>query len=259
MNLNYQVFGESGRALLLVHGLFGQIANWRSVARELSTDYRVYVVDQRNHGESFHSGSMTYHDMATDLDQFIIEHQLDEFILCGHSMGGKAAMVYALSDDMQSVDRMDSMIVLDIAPVQYSHSHAPYLAALSKIDLSQIQSRAQVEKLLQPEISDDATRFFLMQSLVKKENGFQWKLNLPVLQRYMPEIVGFPEKELVGHDSQVKTLFLYGSKSDYVTKYMYSGISEYFKNVQFDSVEAGHWLHVEQRQAIIESIKDFLK
>jgi pimeloyl-ACP methyl ester carboxylesterase len=258
MSLNFQTFGESGQSLIIVHGLFGSIANWRSVARELSSDYKVYVVDQRNHGDSNHIDSMTYFDMASDLNEFIEEHQLNDFILCGHSMGGKAAMIYALSG-FESVQYMNSMVILDIAPVTYGHSHAPYLQALANIELSEINSRAQVDKLLQPDIVDNATRLFLMQSLERKGDSFRWKLNVPILQKFMPDIVGFPEESVVNRKNNVKVLFLFGSKSEYVTKSMYSLINQFFPNAQFDSVDAGHWLHVEKRQEMLKSMTRFFE
>ena len=139
MQLNFQVFGESGQALIIVHGLFGSLSNWRTVARELSQDYQVYVVDQRNHGDSPKASSMTYQDMANDLNEFILAQGLKDFILCGHSMGGKAAMHYALSN-FESAQLLDCLIILDIAPEIYTHSHEKYLAAIQALDMSLVLS-----------------------------------------------------------------------------------------------------------------------
>ncbi len=251
------MFGDDGPALIIVHGLFGSIANWRAVARELSKNFQVYVIDQRNHGESLNADSMSYKDMADDLDEFIRTHKLEDFTLCGHSMGGKAVMTYALSG-YASAERMTAIVVLDIAPEIYTHSHAPFLASMAEIDLGLVTSRAEVEKLLQPAIPDNSTRLFLMQSLERQDGQFRWKLNLPVLHKYMPDIVGFPKKMLLGNSKSVQSLFLYGSQSDYVKPEMHSQIKKYFPKAEFDSVEAGHWLHVEQRLPMIDSINRFL-
>ena len=257
MKLNYQIFGDKGSPLIIVHGLFGSIANWRSVARELEKDFTVYLVDQRNHGNSGHTKSMTYEDMASDLNEFISEQQISNFILCGHSMGGKAAMTYALSDFL-SAEKMDKLIVLDIAPVVYTHSHTSYLQAMSAIDLSMIQSRSDADKQLKSEIPDNATRLFLMQSLEHKDGNYRWKLNLPVLMEYMDDIVGFPDDMLLDKRSEIETLFLHGSQSDYVREDMCGAIKKYFLNSKYATVEAGHWLHVEQRDDMIEEIKKFI-
>lgn len=257
MQLNFQIFGESGQALVIVHGLFGSQANWRAVARELSSNYKVYVVDQRNHGDSPQANSMTYEDMANDLDEFIAAQGLRDFILCGHSMGGKAVMYFALSDNA-SKQYMDSLIVLDIAPEEYTHSHDSYLAAIQDLDVSNAKSRADIDQALKPSITENATRLFLLQSLVRKNDQFMWKINVPVLREYMSDIVGFPNAALEGRSNIVSTLFLNGSHSDYVKPYMHDRIKDYFPKANFTSIDAGHWLHVEQRQQMLVAMRQFL-
>jgi len=256
MKLNYQKFGETGPVIVIVHGLFGSIANWRAVARELEKDFCVYVVDQRNHGETGYADSMTYFDMAADLDEFINTHELENFILCGHSMGGKAVMTYALSD-FASKEELKSIMVLDIAPVVYTHSHAPYLESMMEVDLQSIQSRSEADKQLKEVITDNATRLFLMQSLEREGDSFRWKLNLSVLKNDMPNIVGFPVAELSKKSSLIPALFLHGSLSNYVTSDMHVNIERLFPKAEFDSVETGHWLHVEKRSEVIDSIRSF--
>jgi len=257
MQLNFQIFGKSGQVLIIVHGLFGSLSNWRSVARELSQTYQVYVVDQRNHGDSPQTDSMTYKDMANDLNEFISAQALKDFILCGHSMGGKAVMHYALSD-FESVEFLNSLIVLDIAPEVYTHSHDNYLAAIEALDMNLVNSRAEVDQALKPAITDTATRLFLLQSLVRKNDEFSWKINIPILRKYMSDIVGFPHAELESNSNAVKTLFLNGSSSDYVQSYMHERIQMYFPNAKFASINAGHWLHVEQRNDMLAKIRQFL-
>lgn len=257
MQLNFQVFGESGQALIIVHGLFGSLSNWRTVARELSQDYQVYVVDQRNHGDSPKASSMTYQDMANDLNEFILAQGLKDFILCGHSMGGKAAMHYALSN-FESAQLLDCLIILDIAPEIYTHSHEKYLAAIQALDMSLVRSRAEVDQALKSEITDNATRLFLLQSLARKGERFAWKINIPILRKYMPDIVGFPHAELENCSNPVRTLFLNGSASDYVLPNMHGRIQSYFPNASFASIDAGHWLHVEQREAMLLFMRQFL-
>ena len=257
MQLNFQIFGESGQALVIVHGLFGSLSNWRAVARDLSQTYQVYVIDQRNHGDSPQADSMTYHDMANDLNEFISRQGLKNYILCGHSMGGKAAMHFALSD-FESVQLLNSLIILDIAPEAYTHSHEEYLAALHALDMSLFHSRAEVDQALKSVIPDTATRLFLLQSLTRKDDQFSWKINIPVLREYMSDIVGFAHAELEKNSNVVATLFLSGSASDYVQPYMHGRIQSYFPNASFASVDAGHWLHVEQRDEMLFKMRQFL-
>ena len=257
MRLNFQVFGESGQALVIVHGLFGSISNWRAVARDLSQDFQVYVVDQRNHGDSPQVDSMTYHDMASDLNEFISAQGIKNYILCGHSMGGKAVMHFALSD-FETVASLNALIVLDIAPEVYTHSHEKYLAAIQALDMSLFHSRAEVDQALKAAIPDMAIRLFLLQSLARKKDQFYWKINIPILREYMTDIVGFPHAELERNSNAITTLFLNGNDSDYVQPYMHDRIKSYFPNAEFASIGAGHWLHVQQRDDMLVKIRQFL-
>ena len=57
----------TGPPVVVLHGLFGSSANWRSVARALAPHHRVLCVDLRNHGQSQWADSMDYAAMADDV------------------------------------------------------------------------------------------------------------------------------------------------------------------------------------------------
>ncbi len=260
MTLHFQQFGNEGKPpLVFIHGLFGSGVNWRSVAKEFSTTHTAYVLDLRNHGGSMHSPSMTYLDMASDIQEFVISQGLQDYVLCGHSMGGKAVIVNALMNDLLLDDQLRALVVLDIAPVAYEHSHNSHLDALLQIDLESVESRAAVDKQLQASIPETATRLFLLQSLVREDGAFRWKINIPVLQEYMPDIVGFPTRLVVGKKSNKPALFLHGKESNYVSDKMHQTIAEYFPEAQIQGLPgAGHWLHIDQREAMLAALKVFL-
>lgn len=260
MQLNFQVFpdglevGEIKQTpLLIVPGLFGSISNWRTVARALSVNRPVIVIDQRNHGRSPHAPTHSYADMVADLHGFCVAHGLSKIDLAGHSMGGKVAMLFALEHD----DLLESLIVLDVAPIRYSHSHAPFLQALLEVDLSAIESRSVADRQLKDVIPDTATRMFLLQSLAGSPGNYHWRLNLSVLSEYMEEIVGFPKVE---GDSSVETLIMAGELSTYLLPEHRAGLAKLFPNSQFVSVSgAGHWLHAEQPKQVAKLIEEFLQ
>src|SRR6056297_2160607 len=115
MKLFHRKYGETGTPLIILHGLYGASDNWISIARELAENFEVYIPDQRNHGDSPHDDRHDYECMRDDLKQFMDEQQIDKAILLGHSMGGKTAMYFATAYP----DRVESLVVLDIAPVSY--------------------------------------------------------------------------------------------------------------------------------------------
>ncbi|MGI9311843.1 MAG: alpha/beta fold hydrolase, partial [bacterium] len=57
--------------LLILHGLLGFSANWRSVAKQLAGRHEVFCLDLRNHGESPWRDEMNYADLAADVARFI--------------------------------------------------------------------------------------------------------------------------------------------------------------------------------------------
>jgi pimeloyl-ACP methyl ester carboxylesterase len=259
MQLHYQLFEEYESAnaatqipLIIIPGLFGSVANWRSIAKSLSSSRPVYVIDQRNHGRSPHDERNGYSDMVADLDQFMAQHQLEAAHISGHSMGGKVAMLFALEHE----EKVTSLCVLDIAPVTYSHSHAPFLEALLEIDISKLKSRAEADRALQQAIPDTGTRLFLLQSLSGSAGNYQWRINLPVLHAYMDEIVGFPQ---IDRTSPVKTLVIVGADSSYFRPEYEQKVRQLFSASRIETVpNAGHWLHAEQPDKVVEIMEKFL-
>jgi len=119
--LKIQSFGNKSNFpdLLIVHGLFGSGRNWRAIARNISTDRQVHIVDMRNHGESFWNDDNSYESMAEDLKEVIssLEGPVD---VLGHSMGGKASMVLAINNP----NLITKLLIVDIAPTQYKHDQS---------------------------------------------------------------------------------------------------------------------------------------
>ena len=232
----------SGPKLLIAHGLFGSARNWGVLAKRLSDTCEVTVVDMRNHGASPWADSHTYADMAADLAEVIPEgaHVL------GHSMGGKAAMVLAL----EYPHLVKSLLVTDIAPVGYGHSQAHLIEAMRALPLP-VANRAEArEKLDVPE----EVRDFLLQSL--DVAGGRWRLNLDVLERYMPEIIGFPE--VSGHYDG-PALFLSGALSDYVRPEHRDRIRALFPAARFARIPgAGHWLHADRPREFEAAVRGWL-
>ena len=253
--LNFLEFGNADSTLLLAHGLFGSSTNWRAIARELSTDYRVLVVDLRNHGNSPHRPSMTYQDMAGDLALLISEQVRGKVAVCGHSMGGKAVMTLSLLHP----GLVGSLIVLDIAPVVYEDSFTGFLDAMTGLDLSLLTSRAQADRMLEPAIPDSATRQFLLQNLIVQDGRYRWRINLAVLREYMPELAGFPAGLVQGRTYDGGALFIHGELSDYVVPEYHDDIAKYYPLAQISELPgAGHWVHVDQPGQLLARIRAFL-
>jgi pimeloyl-ACP methyl ester carboxylesterase len=253
---SYSPLSDLSLPVLIIPGLFGSTANWRGFAKQLSQHYPVIVIDQRNHGRSPHADSHGYLDMVTDLLEFIDSIGLGQVNLCGHSMGGKVAMAFALLHP----ERVNSLAVLDIAPIEYNHTHAPYLQKMIELDLHSLKSRSAADTLLKEAIPDTSTRLFLLQSLAGAPGKFHWRLNLAVLLRDMSKILSFPFSQLAALSYSGKAIFVAGQNSDYILDSYHNSILEYFPKADFKAIaKAGHWLHAEQPQAVMQTLLDFLQ
>jgi pimeloyl-ACP methyl ester carboxylesterase len=235
--------------LLIAHGLYGSGRNWGVIARRLSDSRRVVAVDMRNHGASPWFETHSYEDMAADLSE-VIAAQGGAWDVMGHSMGGKAAMVLALTRP----ELVNRLIVADIAPVAYGHSQIQYIEAMKSVDLDRVERRSDAgAQLLERVDNPDLVPFFL-QALDVKER--RWLLNLDTLAREMPKILGFPE---ISGSYEGRCLFLTGARSDYVTAAHRARIKALFPQAQFAKIPgAGHWLHAEKPREFEAAVRTWL-
>ena len=235
--------------LLIVHGLYGAARNWGVIAKRLSNGRRVVAVDMRNHGTSPWTDSHSYPDMAADLAG-VIDRLGGPWDVLGHSMGGKAAMVLALTRPAL----VNRLIVADIAPVSYSHSQLPFVQAMKQVDLSRVERRSDAEAQLRALVDDPTLVTFFGQSVDVKEK--RWRLNLDVLASEMPKIMSFPELAGV-YDG--RALFLSGALSDYVNRDHRPLIKQLFPRAQFARIPgAGHWLHAEKPREFEAALRSWL-
>lgn len=251
MELNFKKVG-TGPPLVILHGLFGSADNWFSIARELDKEFTLYLVDQRNHGDSPHDDEWNYEVMVEDLRELLDEEGLEKVHLMGHSMGGKTVMNFAL----KYPERVEKLIVADIAPRYYPVHHESILEGLNSLDLKTISSRKEADDALANYISEPGIRQFLLKSLGRDADGFAWKINLPVISKNIENVgEALPE----GESFEGPTLFLAGANSNYVQQKDLPEILEFFPNYELEFVQnAGHWLHAEQPHAVVEEIRKFL-
>lgn len=251
--LHSRIIGE-GKPLLILHGYFGMGDNWKSLANQFSEHYQVHLIDQRNHGRSFHSDEFDYELMVADLYEYIEFYQLKNVHLLGHSMGGKTAMLFAVEHS----ELIDKLVVVDISPRMYPPHHHDILDALNSVDFSIQNTRTLVDEKLAEKIPEYGVRQFLLKSVYWKEKGLlDFRFNLKSLTDNNDEVgVALPSFTIF----EGKTLFLKGENSGYISANEEPIINAHFPNSKIVTIaNAGHWLHAENPSGFYKEVEGFLE
>lgn len=239
---------------MILHGLFGTSDNWQTLARRFAEHYHVFLVDMRNHGRSGHSHEFNYELMAEDLLEFVEDHSLKQPAIIGHSMGGKAAMKFAL----QHPDKLGKLVVVDISPRAYPVHHDEIIAGLKSIDLENLQNRQQADEQLARYVPEADVRLFLLKNLYRTESGgFGWRVNLKAVDENIERIGGAIESDTPFTNP---ALFIRGGKSRYIRpEDQYEYIEHLFPNVEIETIpDAGHWVHAEAPDRLFDITMNFL-
>ncbi len=246
-----------GQPLVVLHGLFGTLDNWQTLARRWATEagLRVVSVDLRNHGRSFHAPGVSYELMAADVLALLDHLALGpDLTLLGHSMGGKVAMRLALDHPA----RLARLVVLDIAPrASDMHHQDAVVAGLLAVNLATLQTRTEAAAALARYIPQAGVRQFLLKNLYRDaHNRFAWRINLPALAAALPAIGA---SVAAAAPFLKPTLFIRGGTSDYVSADdKLHGIPALFPNSQVATVlDAGHWVHAEKPDEVFGLVRNF--
>jgi esterase len=256
MKLNYQTLGQSNglAPVMILHGVFGSLGNWMSIGKKLAQTHQVYLVDQRNHGNSPHDDQFDHPSMSSDLLELIQDLKLDKVHLVGHSMGGKTAMYFA----SQEPSYLASLIAVDIATKSYPPHHQEIFKAHNVVNPDTLTSRNEAVSRISEVISDKSIQQFLLKNLERTtQNTFRWKHNLSVIESNIEKIGDrLPDNYLFNGP----TIFMRGSLSDYIKDEDESVIKSHFPKAEVRRIEnAGHWIHADQPGKFVETVLSFLQ
>ena len=245
--------GDSGPRVVLLHGLFGQGRNWLTVAKALSRDFRVLLVDLPDHGRSAWTDHFSYPEMADALADLLAPGPAH---LVGHSMGGKVAMATAL----RHPDLVSRLVVVDVAPARAGGmtSFARYVAGMRALELDGLPDRAAADAGLREAVPDPVVRGFLLQNLRREQSGWRWQMNLRLLGDHLAEVADWPE-DAAADPYLGPVLWLAGANSDYIRPEHAPAMRALFPRVQLVTVkQSGHWVHADQPEVFVQAIRRFL-
>ena len=254
--LAHTIHGEIDRMrppVLLVHGLFGSQRNWGLIVKRLTATHCAITADLRNHGDSPWCEDMSYGALAADISALITRLGCGPVDLLGHSMGGKAAMMLALT----APDQVNRLLISDIAPIRYRSGFDRLVTAMQAVDLTTIDRRTTADSALAGAVPDGRLRAFLLQNLLVENGVARWRINLAALKNGLAEIACWQDPDpLVAFEKP--TLFTAGANSDYITSDARADIKRRFPKSRVSTLKnAGHWLHAEQPAAFLATLQAF--
>ena len=251
MKLWSQVIGK-GPDLIIMHGLFGMSDNWQSLAKKWAGDFRVHLLDMRNHGRSPQSDEFSYELMTDDLLEYLAANNLVRVNILGHSMGGKVAMLFSVFHP----EKVDRLIIADIGPKAYRPHHQEVLEALEGLDLNTLKSRKEATEAFGPKLELGVQQFLLKNLYWETKEKLAWRFNLPIIAG---EIVKVGESLAPNAFFDGPVLFLKGGDSWYIKQKDFDQIYAHFPQAEIETIAgAGHWLHAQKPQEVYKLVTKFL-
>ncbi len=252
MILNSKIIGNKEKVLIILHGLFGSLDNWYSIAKELSFSFQVHIIDQRNHGKSFHDSNHNYDLMSNDLYNYIHYHEIKDPIILGHSMGGKTAMVFAFHHP----NSLKKLIILDIGPKNYINDYNTLISTLIEINNANLNSRKKAQLFLEDKKIDNQKIQFLLKNLFWKNEKLQFRFNINAIENSIEELMNF---NYLDYSWDGLCFFIRGSESNYILDSDNTLIKKYFLNSKLITIDkANHWVHFDQKDKFIKMVNNII-
>jgi pimeloyl-ACP methyl ester carboxylesterase len=239
--------------LVILHGLLGSSDNWQTLGKRYQEAFEVHLLDARNHGRSPHTAHHNYGAMANDVLRYLDDRAMSKVRIMGHSMGGKTVLQLL----HQAPERLERIAVADMAARAYAPHHQPIFDALNALDLQTISTREQAQDHLTAALADPGVVAFLMKGLHrKKEGGFEWRANLPVLEGHLDQILQSIPLEI----NTIPTLVVYGTQSPYVSDSDLAAYDQACLQLEVAPMPGvGHWLHAEAPDAFFDITWNFFQ
>ena len=258
--------GTAGPRVAFLHGLFGQGRNWAQVAKALAgpdgDGARSTLVDLPDHGRSPWSREFSFAAYADAVAATLrgIDAQA-RWMVVGHSLGGKTAMLLAL----QHPELVARLVVVDIAPRSYGslERFSGYIAEMERLPLASLTSRGDAEARF--EEPDQGVKAFLLQNLRRDGDTWRWQANLGLFAADAAKgtgsvIADWPAAagELAPYEEPV--LWVAGSESRYVKDEDVPAMQALFPKVRQLTVKgASHWVHTDAPDVVVEALRRFVR
>jgi len=262
-NFYHQITGNpSGHKLVFLHGLMGAGNNWGTIKRAFEDKYHILTYDQRGHGRSFHPPG-PYHprDFAKDLQLILDDLGWNSAILVGHSMGGRNALEFAVHFSQ----RVKALVIEDIGP-EANSSALERIARLLDLVPAPFPARDVARKFFEQEYPDLIAFYpqprvvakFLLTNIEEKSPGkWDWRFDKEAVLSALRE--GRVDDRWDGlANLRMPVLIVRGQNSSDLTPEVFARMKKVLPTATAVEIPgAGHWVHFDQPEAFIHTLKQF--
>jgi esterase len=252
--VNYQIHSDCPNKpwLMLIHGLFGSLDNLSALRRQFTESFQVLSIDLPDHGKSTFTQTFNFDQYTKLISELVYSLEIKKLSIVGHSLGGKVAMQLAFNQH----ELISHLIVLDIAPVEYTARHSNVFQGLNNVVLADVTSRKEADLALSKYVEESSTRQFLLKSLYNENGIWKWRFNLELLQR---DYTKLSAAITCAQPFINPVLFIKGEHSDYLLAEHRKAVVQLFPNSQYKMISGtGHWLHAEKPDSCAKIILAFL-
>lgn len=256
----------------VLHGALGSGQNFRRFVQRLATtlpNYRFLLVDLRCHGDS--GGAIGPHTLATcakDLEVLARHLNVSPRVLIGHSFGGKVAMQFALHAEQSKLPgaaKLEQIWVLDSVPgaqAETEDSEVSHVIRAVRSVPMPAQSRKEVVDHLTQSASLPGGLAEWMATNLKREGAlYHWRFDLDGIEELM---VDYFKVDLWGYLEQSRVFpqieLVIAERSSRWTKAFRARAAALGPEtkVKVHSLNnAGHWVHVDNPNGLLEMMAEF--
>lgn len=249
------------RAFLFLHGILGQGTNLRALARrfvEARPMVQAVLVDLRAHGDSQGvEGDDSVVTAADDVAQTAKTLGLPVVGVCGHSFGGKVAMLLT-----ERLDGLEHLVVLDSGPGQRTDFRGSELTMKVLSTLEDAPARfasreAFVGHLAQAGI-DKGLGTWLGMNLERGDDGFRFTLSLARIRALLASYFThdcWPVLERLALDAGPAFHLVIGERSKVFDVHERERAVALAARSQgrctVDVLQTGHWVHVDDFEGTV--------
>jgi pimeloyl-ACP methyl ester carboxylesterase len=264
--LHTHSIGTAGPRIAFLHGLFGQGRNWSQIAKALAgpdgTGARSTLVDLPDHGRSPWSQEFSFEGYAAAVADTLRAIDADaSWVVVGHSLGGKVAMLLAL----QHPELVSRLVVVDIAPKSYGslERFSGYIEEMQRLPLRELTNRGDAEARF--EEPNAGVKAFLLQNLRRHGDSWRWQANLDLFAADAASgtesvIAAWPESAAQLAPFAGPVLWIAGSDSTYISDADLPAMRELFPKVRQLTVKgATHWVHTDAPEIVVEALRLFIR